>query len=147
MSTVITDKLTGKTSAGDVTITSEGGAVTMQLQQGVAKVVFSFNGSDTTPSYKHSVNTSSLTDNGVGDYTVVFANNMNDKEYTFAGSFTHHGASTGLFAFMIKDDANWDGTNKNTSQIRLESAFANTSTDKTNFDYKHQNGTVHGDLA
>ena len=65
MSTVITDKLTGKTSAGDVTITSEGGAVTMQLQQGVAKVVFSFNGSDTTPSYKHSVNTSSLTDNAV----------------------------------------------------------------------------------
>ena len=37
MSTVITDNLTGKTSAGDVTITSEGGSATMQLQQGVAK--------------------------------------------------------------------------------------------------------------
>jgi hypothetical protein len=147
MSEIITDKLTGKTSAGDVTITSEGGSATMQLQQGVAKVVFSFDGSDTTPSYKHSVNTSSLTDNGTGDYTVVFANNMGDKEYTFAGSFTHNSSSSGLFAFMIKDDANWDGTNKNTSQVRLESAFANSSSDKTNFDYRHQNGTVHGDLA
>ena len=38
MSEIITDKLTGKTSAGDVTITSEGGSATMQLQQGVAKV-------------------------------------------------------------------------------------------------------------
>ena len=37
MSTVITDNLTGKTSAGNVTITSEGGSATMQLQQGVAK--------------------------------------------------------------------------------------------------------------
>ena len=42
MSEIITNKLTGKTAAGDVDITSEGGAVTMQLQQGLAKVVFSF---------------------------------------------------------------------------------------------------------
>jgi len=147
MSTVITDNLTGKTAAGNVTITSEGGSATMQLQQGLAKVAFSFDGSDTTPSYKHSFNTSSLTDNGTGDYTVVYSNNMNDKNYTFAGSFAHNGVSNGLFAFMIKDDANWDGTSKNTSQIRLESAFANSSNDKTNFDYRHQNGTIHGDLA
>jgi hypothetical protein len=130
-----------------LTATSEGGAVTTSIQQGLAKIAFSFNGSDTTPSYKHSLNTSSLTDNGTGDYTVVFANSMDNKEYTFAGSFAHNGISSGLFAFMIKDDANWDGTNKNTSQIRLESAFANSSSDKTNFDYRHQNGTIHGDLA
>ena len=37
MSTVITDNLTGKTAAGNVTITSEGGSATMQLQQGLAK--------------------------------------------------------------------------------------------------------------
>ena len=147
MSTIIADNLTGKTSAGSITVTSEGGAATQSLQQGLAKVVFSFNGSDTTPTYKHSVNTSSLTDNGSGDYTVVFANSMGNKEYTFAGSFAHNSASSGLFAFMIKDDANWDTTNKNTSQIRLESAFANSTSDKTNFDYRHQNGTIHGDLA
>ena len=47
MSTVITDNLTGKTSAGDVTITSEGGSATMQLQQGVAKMFYNLNGEGT----------------------------------------------------------------------------------------------------
>jgi hypothetical protein len=37
MSTILVDNLTGKTSAGDITVTSEGGAATMQLQQGLAK--------------------------------------------------------------------------------------------------------------
>ena len=31
------DDLRGNTSAGDITITSEGGSATMQLQQGVLK--------------------------------------------------------------------------------------------------------------
>ena len=31
------DDLRGNTAAGNITITSEGGAATMQLQQGVAK--------------------------------------------------------------------------------------------------------------
>lgn len=120
---------------------------TQDTMEGMAKVAFSFDGSNATLSYKHSFNTSSLTDNATGDYTVVYSNTMGNKNYTFAGSMTHHGASTGLFAFMIKDGADWDGSYKNTSQVRLESAFANSSTNKTNFDYKHQNGTIHGDLA
>ena len=131
------DTLTGVTTAGSISVTGEGNSTTTNLQQGLAKVAFSFDGSDTTPSYKHSLNTSSLTDNGTGDYTVVFANSMGDKEYTFAGSQTHNSTSTGLFSFMIKDDANWDTTNKNTSQVRLESAFVSTSSNKTNFDYRH----------
>ena len=39
MSEIITNKLTGKTAAGDVTITSEGGSATMQLQQGCGEVL------------------------------------------------------------------------------------------------------------
>ena len=34
MSEIIVDKLTGVGTAGDITVTSEGGAATMQLQQG-----------------------------------------------------------------------------------------------------------------
>ena len=37
MSTILVDNLTGKTSAGDITVTSEGGAATQSLQQGLAK--------------------------------------------------------------------------------------------------------------
>ena len=40
MSEIKVDTLTGKTSAGDITVTSEGGAATQSLQQGLAKVGF-----------------------------------------------------------------------------------------------------------
>jgi len=83
MSTVITDKLTGKTSAGDVTITSEGGSATMQLQQGVAKGWVNFNGSGTIAA-RDSFNHSSLTDSGVGNYKTTHANNFSSANYTFA---------------------------------------------------------------
>jgi len=33
MSTILVDNLTGKTSAGSITVTSEGGAATQSLQQ------------------------------------------------------------------------------------------------------------------
>ena len=63
MSTVITDNLTGKTAAGNVTITSEGGAVTMQLQQGVAKAWIDYKGTSTN-AVQDSLNITSVTDNG-----------------------------------------------------------------------------------
>ena len=44
MSTILVDNLTGKTSAGDITVTSEGGAATQSLQQGLAKVWVMFQG-------------------------------------------------------------------------------------------------------
>ena len=47
MSEIKVDTLTGKTSAGDITVTSEGGAATMQLQQGLAKVWQNLDGSGT----------------------------------------------------------------------------------------------------
>lgn len=75
MSEIITDKLTGKTSAGDVTITSEGGSATMQLQQGLAKAWIDFNGTGTV-SIDDSLNISSADDDGTGDYGFNFTSNM-----------------------------------------------------------------------
>ena len=80
MSTVITDNLTGKTAAGNVTITSEGGAATMQLQQGLAKHFCTFNMS--TPSVLGSFNQSSLTDDSTGQFSCNFVNNMNSVNYS-----------------------------------------------------------------
>jgi len=83
MSEIITDKLTGKTSAGDVTITSEGGSATMQLQQGVAKAWINHSGSTTV---RDSFNVASNTDNGAGDYTTNYSNAMGNGDYTMSGS-------------------------------------------------------------
>ena len=83
MSEIITDKLTGKTSAGDVTITSEGGAVTMQLQQGVAKAWFDITQVGTT-SLLDSFNCSSVTDSAVGQSEIIFTANMANSTWSVA---------------------------------------------------------------
>ena len=92
MSEVITDKLTGRATAGNVTITSEGGAATMQLQQGVAKSWINFNGTGTIAA-RDSFNNSSLTDNATGDYTTTFTNAMDNANFS-ANSFAGTGSVT-----------------------------------------------------
>ena len=60
------DEMQGVTSAGDITITSEGGSATMQLQQGLAKLWINYNGTGTIAA-RDSFNAGSLTDHGVGE--------------------------------------------------------------------------------
>jgi hypothetical protein len=84
MSTILVDNLTGKTSAGSITVTSEGGAATQSLQQGLAKVWGNFNG--TTNTVADSLNISSVTDNGTADYTYNINNNHNNANYMLSGS-------------------------------------------------------------
>ena len=81
MSEIKVDNLTGKTSAGDITVTSEGGAATMQLQQGLAKFWVNFNGTGTIAA-RDSFNLSGLTDTGTGNYTTSFISVMNNANYT-----------------------------------------------------------------
>ena len=75
------DDLRGNTSAGDITITSEGGSATMQLQQGVAKCWVNFNGTGTVAT-RDSLNQSSLVDDGTATYTVNVSNNLGNANYS-----------------------------------------------------------------
>ena len=79
------DDLRGNTAAGNITITSEGGAATMQLQQGVAKCWCSLDGTGTI-SVRDSFNTTSLTDNGTANYSVNIDNSMSSDGYVPTGS-------------------------------------------------------------
>jgi len=85
MSEIITNKLTGKTAAGNVTITSEGGSATMQLQQGVAKAWMNLDGTGTI-AVQDSFNTTSATDNGTGDYRQTFASAMGNANYSMVSA-------------------------------------------------------------
>ena len=82
MSEIITDNLTGKTSAGNVTITSEGGSATMQLQQGLAKAWMRLNGDSSAidgvsaNSIGGSFNVSSYTDQNIGRYESNITNSF-----------------------------------------------------------------------
>ena len=80
------DELQGITAAGDITVTSEGGAATQSLQQGLAKVWGEFDGSAGTISYGDSFNCASLTDNGTSDYSSARTNNMGNALYAVFGT-------------------------------------------------------------
>jgi len=79
------DELQGITSAGDITVTSEGGAATQSLQQGLAKV-WAFIGGDGTPSITGSFNVASLTDEDTGVVRANFTNSMNDANFSNLGT-------------------------------------------------------------
>jgi len=79
------DDLRGNTAAGNITITSEGGSATMQLQQGVCKCWVLFQGTGTV-AIDDSLNTASISDVGTGQYTVNFSSSMNSAFYAGIGS-------------------------------------------------------------
>ena len=80
MSEIKTDKLTGLGTAGDITVTSEGGSATMQLQQGLAKWWVNVQQENSFVVH-NSFNISSTSDDGTAKSTVTFVNNMNDNVY------------------------------------------------------------------
>ena len=95
MSEVILDTITGKSTATTVTIGStpvvsssansmtirgEGSAQT-SIQQGLAKAWFDVTGLSTA-TINDSLNTSGLTDNGTGDYTIAYANDMGSANHS-----------------------------------------------------------------
>ena len=73
------------------------------LDQRMAKAWINFNGSGTV-AIRASYNVSSITDNGTGDFTTNFANNLPSGNYVFSGS----GASWGG-GYIIALEANSHG--------------------------------------
>ena len=110
------------------TYVSDGGSVTQNTVQGIAKSWVHCNQS--TPVIDESFNSASLTDDGTGLSTIAFTNSM--SSVSFSAHCTHHdnvkNAAVGAFA---------------TGSYRLDSRNdAATFADQTNMC-----GTVHGDLA
>ena len=71
MSEILVNKLTGTSTAGNITVTSEGGAATMQLQQGLAKAWFQIDAASGV--LDDSFNYSSSSDNGTGSFSQTFS--------------------------------------------------------------------------
>ena len=84
-------------------VDSEGGSATTNLAQGLAKQWVRFSG--TSMSVADSFNTSSVTDNGTGDYSPVLTNSMSGENYSplYTSSQYHelmgnNGGTTGTLA-------------------------------------------------
>jgi hypothetical protein len=122
MSEIITDKLTGKTSAGDVTITSEGGSATMQLQQGLAKAWMY----ETHAVVSDSLNVSSATDGGSGDTVMTFSSAMSNSNYANHGGGLDQpiGTNSGYMAYHA---GQFDSGNRTTTTCNPRKGFYTSS--------------------
>jgi len=85
MSTITVDNLKGKTTAKTVTVTV-GASATQSLEQGLAKAYANIDGLASTPVSRKSLNVSTITDDGPGQYDTVFTNNFSDTSYAPLGN-------------------------------------------------------------
>lgn len=92
---VKTDKLTGITTAGSISVVGEGNSTTTNLQQGLTKVWCRFNGTSTV-AIGDSFNTTSITDHSTGLYTVTYANDMANANHSPHVTSGVNGATWGL---------------------------------------------------
>ena len=83
MSEIKVDTLTGKTSAGDITVTSEGGAATQSLQQGLAKAR---SRSDNSATLSDSFNIASAVDVATGQWRFNKTSVMSSTNYEAVSS-------------------------------------------------------------
>ena len=126
------DTITGVTTAGSVAVTGEGNSTTTNLQQGLAKAWLSFDGTGTAH-IDDSLNFSTVTDGGTGDYIITFTNAMNSADY----SHTNGAASPSGQSFGIRQP-----NNMSTTQVSFETYYATTQADFANV-----SSAIHGDLA
>ena len=76
---VKTDKLTGISTAGSISVVGEGNSITTNLQQGLCKC---WADSNAGAAADDSFNLASMTDNGTGDYTFTITNDINSANYS-----------------------------------------------------------------
>jgi len=126
MSTILVNTLTGKTTAGNVTITD--GSVTMKLQDGVAKCGSAHS---TDAVLDSGFNVSSITDNGTGTFSTNYTNNFSAADNVY--SSTRFSTQTVGFTYI---DAH-----------STSSHTVDTAGHAGDFQDKPVSSIVHGDLA
>ena len=140
------DTITGVTTAGSISVTGEGNSTTTNLQQGLAKVWVNFNGTGTV-AIRDSLSVSGLTDNGTGDQTVAFANNMDNDDYSSTGTCLGGSTDGANYSIFGAENASAAVT-KTTSVVQCTSGYvSNTSAAAAAINHQEMNLVIHGDLA
>jgi len=150
-SEIAIDKLKGASSAGSMTVVGEGGTNTTNLQQGLAKAWVNY---DAVSQVTHgSFNQSSLTDNGTGDFTTTYSNNLSgaeDKCITFGiwNTSNNGGADAADNTRGPSGGGQRGGEASATSKVRYTSHYGSTATGNgALFDFEATYCATLGDLA
>ena len=126
------DTLTGVTTAGSIDVTGEGNSTTTNLQQGLLKAWANLDGSGTV-GVNDSFNTTSITDNGTGNYTVTIANDLANGNGAMSGYSIMDG--------LVYGDVN-DVSSAGTFRMRVVVGNSNSLMDPDEFHVQ-----IAGDLA
>lgn len=119
LSKIDADGVTGlqETLTATTTVPSEGGAVTTNLAQGLAKSWVNFNGTGTIAA-RDSLNHASLVDGGTGQYTDTYSNPMTDTNYVAINltsdgpnNFGPCGETEAVTTSSVQFDARYQGNN------------------------------------
>ena len=123
------------------TYVSDGGNVTQNTVQGLAKSWTYIHGSDTF-AIINSFNTASATDNGEGDYTTVRTNAFSNDDFATAGTCSATGGGNPHYNFVVE---NVDAKLRSTTSLRtyiLNARSSESTNDAPDFSI-----TTFGDLA
>ena len=131
------DELQGIVSAGNITVTSEGGSATQSLQQGLAKSWVTVNQTG-TQAVRDSLNVSSITDVQTGSTTVTVSNAMSNSDFSMTnGIHTPSGITWPAWGSAV------GGATPSTTIYQI-GAWDYTG---NYLDTSYNHGTIHGDLA
>ena len=132
------NQLSGIDTAGSITVQGEGTATT-NLQQGLAKYWIDYNKSSNN-NVEDSLNSSSITDNGVGDTTLTFTNNMSSNAFSaIVDNCNNTVGNSNIYVHSVKTN------HKNTTNF--SSFLGYDPGTVTGVDQDSQSGLAHGDLA
>jgi hypothetical protein len=126
--------VTGVHTVGNNAVaTSEGGAVSMNIAQGLVKAF----GKHSASAFVESFNYASFTDHGTGDHTGNFTNNMSNTTYVF-GTAGEGGTDVFRYVFLYSPA---------TSSVRFRTAYFTNAVGLTLADLGGNGNQITGDLA
>lgn len=137
MSELLVDNLTGKTSAGDITVYGEGGTATQSLQQGLAKAWLSYD-QRVSVGVNDSLNISSVSDSGTGHNQPSFSSAMGNSNYYISGSSSYDGNVS---------DANVTGADEVAPSTSSIYTHGTRATNGSLYDCEYVFSSIKGDLA
>ena len=136
------NQLSGIDTAGSIAVQGEG-TNTTNLQQGLCKAWFRADGGAGTVVIGDSLNKSSIVDNGTGQYTLTYTNNMASTNYTQAwDQKIDHGTSGETNLCGLWSSSGAVGV-KTTSQYKVNSQDLTSAQE----DHSQVGSIVMGDLA
>tara|TARA_R100001594_G_scaffold50761_1_gene84036 strand:+ start:750 stop:1169 length:420 start_codon:yes stop_codon:yes gene_type:complete len=139
MSTLITNTFTGKTSAGSIVVTGEGGSTTTNLQQGLAKVWVKIDGTQSAGSMiQDNLNVGSMTDSATGKHIINFTNNMSSAHYSSTAMARQDGSDDRAIIISQEEDDGTDASNLPITTQNDGGSYVDTAGACV---------TIHGDLA